>query len=347
MKSFAYYSVECPVCRSPINSVAPLSGETLCPFCGAVCHITANLTEKAEMPERIAPFSTSFDEFRQTAMSMLVAEDYAPVNISGLVPFEGAKGVYLPVYLYEGQYECTWSCKMKAEGESAGNRKEVYRPQNGVSKGGYTITCMACDGVASAKELAEYVRSLDAMDVDIQSFHTDILHGRFFLTHNRNSQTSWKQWGEDTLSDLVGKKTQMQMQSNEMKDFKCNLISETLPESRLMFFPVWMIHFQYDGESHHIFMDGTGRNGIKGTTLIDHTLKATAEKPFKSLKYIAVAAIVIPVLMFMAGWPLPAIIALIASALVFFGYRYYARWHKGRVIRKARKQRKKILFSNP
>jgi membrane protein implicated in regulation of membrane protease activity len=87
-------------------------------------------------------------------------------------------------------------------------------------------------------------------------------------------------------------------------------------------------------------MDGTGRNGVKGTTLIDRALKARAEKPFSILKYIAVAAIIIPLLMLLAGWHWLSCITLAVTALVFFGYRYYAKWHKKRVIRKAKKTKK-------
>jgi len=180
MKPLAYYHVECPVCRALLNSVVPLSGETFCPFCGAFCHITANLTKENEIPKQIIPFATSADDFRQSAQSMLFAGDYTPANISRLISFEVAKGVYLPVYLYEGQFECTWSCRIKAETGDAESRKEAYRPQNGVSKGEYAIVCIACDSTTFDKELAEYVCSLDVKDIDIQPFHPDKLNGCFF-----------------------------------------------------------------------------------------------------------------------------------------------------------------------
>jgi len=349
VKPLEYYQAECPKCHSPLNSAAPLSGETVCPFCGTIYHITANVTRETGMPEQIVPFTTSADDFRQSTQKMLIDQEYAPVNISGLISFRDIKGIYLPVYLYEGQYECSWSCRLKQapeENDDTKSRTENYRSQNGVSKGEYSIVGMACEGVESGKELAGYVRSMDVRNVDIQPFLPDELNDRFFLTTNCDSQKTWNQQGEDTLNNLIRNNTLIQLQSNDVRDFKCAITSSTLSEGQLIFFPVWMINYQYDGESHHIFMDGTGRNGLRGTTLTDRALKAGAVKPFTILKYIAIAAIVIPFLMLLGGWYLSAIIALIALGLTFFGYRYYARWHRNRVIRKARKAREKFIFRN-
>ena len=334
------FQVGCPKCHGQLNSIASLSGQATCPFCGTVYHITANMSKETEMPEEIVPFATSADDFEQSARKMLFDEDYAPANISEIVSFKDVKGVYLPVYLYEGKYECAWSCKIKqpVDTDATKNRKEAYRPQNGVSKGEYAIVCIACNGVEANKELAEYVRALDYRGNGVKSFMPNDLNDCFFLIRNCDVQETWTQSGKGTLDNLVRKKTLMQLQSNEVKDFKYDTTSELFHEGRFMFFPVWMINYRYDGEQHHIFMDGTGRSGVKGTTLIDRALKTEAEKPFTILKYIAVVAIVIPLFMLLVGWYKPAIIALVATGLVFFGYRYYARWYRNKVIRKARKK---------
>jgi hypothetical protein len=344
MKSLDFYQVECPKCHGQLNSAAPLSGQTLCPFCGTVYHITANMTQNAEMPEQIVPFATLTDDFAYSAWKMLMDEDYAPVDISGLISFESAKGVYLPVFFYECKYECAWSCKIKqmpVDKDAEKSRKEVYRPQNGVSKGGYSMICLAYEGAESEKELADYVCSLDYSGAGLKPFLPQNLNGCFFLVRNRDSRQTWKHRGEDALNGIIRENTLKQLHHHDVKDFKCDVTSSGTSEGRFIFYPLWMLNYRYDGELHHIFMDGAGRNGIKGTTLIDRTLKDKAEKPFMVLKFIAVAAIVVPFLMLLAGWTLPAIVALPVMGAVFFGYRFYARWHKSRVIRKARKEREK------
>ena len=344
MKTLDFYQVACPKCHGQINSIAPLSGQMPCPFCGTVFLVTANVSKKTEVPGQIVHFATSIGDFEQSARKMLFGEDYAPANISEIISFKDIKGIYLPVYLYEGMYECAWSSKIKqdipvdADADVAKNRKEVYRQQNGVSKGNYSIVCMACKGEETGKELDEYVRTLDYKGDGIKPFLPEDLNEYLFLNHNRDINKTWTQWGKDILDVMVRKNTQMQLQSNDFKCFKYTITSDAFHEGKFIFFPIWMVNYQYDGELHHIFMDGTGRNGVKGTTLVDRVLKAEAEKPFTILKYIAVAAIIIPLLMLLAGWSLPAIITLIATGLVFFGYRFYARWNKGRLIRKTRKK---------
>jgi len=339
-----FYRVECPKCHGQLNSIAPLSGQVLCPFCGTVYHITANMNKEAEMPEQIVPFATLVGDFEYSAWKMLKNEDYAPVNISRLISFEGAKGVYLPVYVYEGNYDCAWSCKIKQNSttDTEKNTKEVYRLQNGVSKGDYSIICAAYEGVELNKELAEYVRTLNYRYDDLKPFLPQDLNNYLFMVRNRDDLQTWRQWGDDTLNNMVMKNTLIQMQNNEVKDFKCSVTSTGTSEGIFIYYPVWMLNYQYDSELHHIFMDGTGRNGVRGTTLIDHTLKAKAEKPFIILRYISVVAVVIPFLILLAGWYKTSIIVLFVMGLIFFGYRFYARWYKHRVIVKARKEREKV-----
>jgi len=302
------------------------------------------MNKEAEMPEQIVPFATLVGDFEESAWKMLVNEDYAPVNISRLISFEGAKGVYLPVFFYEGKYECAWSCEIRQKPTDTGtekNPKDIYRPQNGVSKGEYSMVCVAYEGVELDKELANYVRTLQYRGEGVSLFLPQYLNNYLFLIRNRDDRQTWKQWGEDTLNNMVMKNTLMQMQNNEVRDFKCSVTSGGTGEGKFIFYPVWMLNYQYDGELHHIFMDGTGRNGVRGTTLIDRALKARAEKPFTILKFIAVAAVIVPFLLLLASWYKAAIIALLAMGLVFFGYRIYARWHKRRVIDKARVKRGK------
>ena len=342
------HQVECPKCHGQLNSTNPLSGQYACPFCCTVFHITANMTIQAEMPEQIIPFTISEKDFEKVAWQKLIEEKYAPENISGLIEFENIRGFYLPVFLYDGQYECSWSCKVKQIPENTdttNTQKSIYSLQNGVSKSGYTFVCPAYNGVESSNELAEYICSLKCKSSDLKSFHSDDLSGYFFLPGNRNSSEVWNQWGEKTLDSIARTNTLTQLQSSDIKEFNCTVSSGSSHEGKYVFFPVWMIRYQYNNKLHHIYMDGTGINDIKGTELVDDTLKARVEKPFMILKFISVIAIVIPLLMMLASWYIPAIIALVALWLVFFGYRFYARWHKDRVISNARKKREKALIS--
>jgi len=228
MSTLDFYRVECPKCHGQINSVAPLSGQTLCPFCGTECLITTNITQTAEMPLLIVPFATSARDFEYSAWKMLAAEDYSPVDIFRLISFENVKRIYLPVFFYKGKYKCTWSCKIKqtsTDTDDAKRGKEVFCPQNSAYKGEYSMVCTAYEGVEVDKELANYVRTLDFRGNGIRTFLPQNLKSCFFLIRNCDDQQTWKQWGEDTLNNMVMKNTLMQMQNNDIKDFKCNVTS--------------------------------------------------------------------------------------------------------------------------
>ena len=341
METLNFYQVECPKCHGQLNSTAPISGQNTCTFCCTAYHITANVTLQTDIPAQIIPFKTIPDDFEQQALGMLRNVDYAPANISEIIPFGNTKGFYLPVYLFKGKYESAWSCSIKqtsVANDASEQQHEMYRSENGVSKGEYAIICLAYEGVGSSTELLDYIRTLDYSDDGIKPFLSDDLSNCYFLPRNRDIQKTWQQCGEDSVNSKARKKALIQLQSNDIKDFKCNISIDPLRDGMFIFYPVWMLNYKHLNESHYIFMDGAGRNGVKGTMLIDRALKAKAEKPFFILKIIAIAAIVFPLLMMLAGWYYPACIALAAMALVFLGYRGFARWHKRRIISKARKE---------
>ncbi len=318
-------------------------------YCGTGFQITGNIPKETEIPERLVPFITSRKDFEQAALEMLVNADYAPNNIFDLISFKDVEGIYLPMFFYEGKYESSWTCLVKEQKDTTNSSnnpvqdtKRGYRPLNGLVKDDYNFICLAYDGIEVQAELAEYVRTFHYNTDNSKSFHPDDLNGYFFLIRNLDQLQTWHKWGEDTLQHLAQKQCMLQVQGADFKDFKNNIASESHQPGKFVFFPVWVVYYEYDGEPHHIMMDGTGKTGVKGTTLVDRSRIAQVEKPFKALKFIAVAAILLPLILLVCGLYLPAIIALAEMWLLFFGYRYYARMHRKRIIRKARKERKKI-----
>lgn len=345
MSTFKYHQVECPKCHGKINSVDQLSGPMKCMYCGVDFQITGTMLQETDEPDGLVPFATSRNDFERAALEMLIDADYTPNNIIDIISLKNVRGFYLPAFLYEGRYECSWNCMVRQPEVGAPDTAPggKYRPQSGVTKGNYSFVCLAFAGVEAPPELAEYVRTFDYDADAVKPFSSDSLNDYLFSLRNLDKKAVWIRQGESTLKNVAQKAAERQMSGSEFKDFKSAVTSEQSNDGRSVLIPVWTVFYEYDGEPHHVMMDGTGRNGVKGTTLVDRARIDEVEKPFKYLKFIAGFAILIPLVLLLLNQYLPAVIALAAMCLVFFGYRYYARLHKKKVVNKARKERMNML----
>ncbi len=346
MSTFEFHQVECPKCHGKINSVGRLGGPTKCMYCGTDFEITGTMTKEIESPERLVPFKTSRNDFERAAFEMLVNADGTPNNIFDLVTFKHVEGIYLPVFLYEGIYDCSWTCKVKQSENGADPAdkpvKIKYRSQSGVTKGDYAFVCLACEGPEVRSESAEYLRSFNYDSGASKPFDPADLNDYYFLTPNLDKRKTWNNRGESTLRNTAQMQVMAQIRESDFKDFKCDVSEKPDHDGRPILIPFWMLYYEYAGELHHIMMDGTGKNGIKGTMPIDHDRTDKVEKPFKISKIIMAAAIILPIILAFFGLFDVALITLAAMWVLFFVHRSYAGWHKKKIIDKARKERQNI-----
>ncbi|MFK5890456.1 MAG: hypothetical protein QM486_06975 [Flavobacteriaceae bacterium] len=300
MSSIQIQQIKCPECGGQLNSVGPFSPLKTCAYCHSEFQVTGTMEKEMETPDRIIVFKTNKDDFEKEVLTLLAEEDYAPNDIFETAAFKDVEGIYLPMYLFEGKYECSWNCSVGyAENEVRATYdgkgvKDVevikYRPQSGTTKSNYAIVCVAYEGQEIKPELIEYTRSYFYDKNAAKAFDGTDLEGYNFVLHNLDKELTWDKYGTSSIEYLSEQKSLEQIPGDNYKDFTCSLSTDEKNDGRLVFLPFWMVYYDYKDEHHYAIMDGTGDSGITGSTPVDLDRYNAVQKWHKIAKYVKWAA---------------------------------------------------------
>ena len=82
-----------------------------CPYCHSKMVNPLVKPKDVPVPERIIPFTTNEQTFENALTNALINQDYVPTNIFEAISTGDVIQAYLPMYLFEGTYNASWSCK--------------------------------------------------------------------------------------------------------------------------------------------------------------------------------------------------------------------------------------------
>ena len=343
MSKLVIQQVKCPECGGQLNSVGTFSPVKVCTYCHTEFNVTGTTDKEMEIPERIVVFNTTRDDFEREVLNLMKDEDYVPNDIFESAAFKDVEGIYLPMFLYEGKYDCSWNCSVgyhenEVRANSAGDKvKNVkvlkYRPQSGTTKSNYAIVCAAYEGSEIKPELIEYARAFYYDKHSARAFSEDMLTGYNFVLHNLDKELTWDKYGYETIEYLAEQKSLEQIPSEHYKDFSCSISTDSKSEGRLVFLPFWMVYYEYKGEHHYAIMDGTGNSGITATTPVDKDRVAEVEKWHKIAKYVKYAAFASLLAIFVKIW-----IPVVFWA-AFGGLKIFAKINENKILTQNRKVR--------
>lgn len=130
-KTIELQQVICPSCRQVINSFNPFEALVECPYCHNKAFNPLITAKKVPVPERIITFTTTEADFEKEMVRQLVETDYTPTDIFSAISPGNVIRAYMPMFLFEGKYNSTWTC-------SVGRSKDGGGPQ--VKDGKITFT---------------------------------------------------------------------------------------------------------------------------------------------------------------------------------------------------------------
>jgi len=349
MSSVKIVQIKCPNCGGQLNNVGPFSTTKVCGYCHKEFQVTGTMDKEMDTPDRIVTFKTSKEDFERELLAFLAKEDYAPNDIFDLTEFANVDGIYLPMYLYEGKYESSWNCSVgysenevvaSSDGKSVKNTTVIkYRPQSGTTKSDYAFVCLAYEGEEVKEELVNYARTFNYDKHGAKAFEPKFLEGFNFMLHNLDKEATWDKWGADTIDYIAEQNSISQVPGETYKDFIYSVSTDTKHDGRLVFIPFWMVYYTYNDEQHHVIMDGTGNNGITGSTPIDWERKAAVQKWYDIAKYVkwgAWASLGFLLLHFF--WYAPA-----AVWIAFFAIKFYAKSNERKILDENKAIRRKKL----
>ncbi|MDR2424488.1 MAG: Com family DNA-binding transcriptional regulator [Prevotellaceae bacterium] len=339
--------LKCANCNSTLSRADKFETQIKCPYCGTVNEVTGTMHQDVAAPERIILFKTQENDFDTGICNFFVDQDYAVNDIFEKVQLENVTPIYLPMYLYEGRYDATYSCsvgqketQLRVGSDFSGNKtvkeKTVtkWTPYNGTARDNYAFLSLAFEGKEITPELAEWTRSFPYEPVYGQKFDINLLSGKGFqiLPHNLDREATWHKWGVSTLEYLSEQLAYSQIPGGQqIRDFRSNCSYDPKHDGRLFLVPFWFVYYYYDNKQFFVLMDGLGKN-IHGSTPIDEKRVKDVRNLEKLGKWGLWIAIILGIVLMSVHF----LTALIAFVVIWLGLKFFTRWKVGSIIKTAR-----------
>lgn len=273
--------VICPSCKQVITSFSPFQAEVECPYCHNKAFNPLITAKKVPVPERIIVFKTTENDFEKNLVNNLVERDYVPKDIFQCINPGNVIKAYLPMYLYEGTYQSSWSCKVaievnevRASGNKVRNETvKKFTPHTGTSQGNFAFLCLAYEGKDIPEELRAFSKQFPYNIMASKEYDPALLGiggGESPMTMAVDADTDlvWNKYGNDLVNELACDSALKQLSGDEIKDFRASNSYELKHAGRYVLAPFWFVYYTYNNEKHYFIMDGLGDN-TSMTTPVD------------------------------------------------------------------------------
>lgn len=274
-ESLELQQVICPSCKQVISSFSPFAAEVECPYCHNKAFNPLITAKKIPVPERLIVFRTNEADFEQAMISNLVERDYVPTDIFNCINPDKVIKAYLPMFLYEGRYQSSWSCKVAYEttelratndGKGVKEKKvKKYAPQTGTSQGNFSFLCLAYEGKDIPEELRTFSTQFPYNAIASKEFDPNLLglnsdDSPLTLPLDADTDLVWNKYGDGLVNQMASNNAKQQLAGDDIKDFRASNSYELKHNGRFVLAPFWFVYYTYNNEKHYFIMDGLGEN---------------------------------------------------------------------------------------
>ena len=255
-----------------------------CNFCGSEFTIKNIVDVKLNATEKIIPFKTDDDDFEIRALNYLSQGDLTPDDILEGSLFTDQVGVFIPMWVFEGRYDGSWSAS------SGYNRNEEYygkgidgkmkmmtrtvtdwRPANGACKGDFMFLACGNNDNFISKDVKTFANHTQIEKNDIVDFDSHFTEGFSLLEMNLDSNLCWETIGKNNAGYYVETKTKQRIPGDKYKDLYLDVVYD-VNKTTSCFVPFWIVNYEYQGLKYNVCMDGFGKL-IQGGRPTDETRK--------------------------------------------------------------------------
>ena len=265
--------VICPSCKQAISSFSPFAAQVECPYCHNKAFNPLITAKKVPIPERLIVFKTTEKDFEQSMVNHLIEKDYVPTDIFQCINPDNVIKAYLPMFLYEGTYQSSWTCSVaRRENELRANSKgdklknktvTKYIPYSGTSQGNFSFLCLAYDGNEIPAELSSFCSQFPYRSTEAQEYDPDLLgldagDSPMTIALNTDPETIWSQKGEGLVENLARRNAEQQLSNEDFYDFNASSSHHLEHCGRYVLAPFWFVYYTYNNEKYYFLMDGLG-----------------------------------------------------------------------------------------
>lgn len=273
--SLELQQVICPSCNQALSSFSPFAAQVVCPYCHNKALNPLITAKKIPIPERLIVFQTKESDFEKAMISNLVERDYVPTDIFNCINSENVIKAYLPMFLYEGQYQSSWSCKVAYEATEVRARSDgkgvknttvkKYAPHTGTSQGNFAFLCLAYEGKNIPEELRTFSTQFPYNTMASKEYDPDLLgldseDSPMTLPLDADTDLVWNKYGDCLVNQIASDNAKQQLSGEDIKDFRASNSYNLKHSGRFVLAPFWFVYYTYNNEKHYFIMDGLGEN---------------------------------------------------------------------------------------
>ena len=262
-----------------------------CNFCGSEFNIQDSKDTQFKSVEKILPFSTTKEEFEIAALEWLSEGDLTPDDILESSMFNNQVGVYLPMWMYEGRYDGSWSASSgynrieEYVGKSYDGKKletktrtvTDWRPSNGNCKGDFQFLATASADSSIPSSVKAFSHDVEVTRNNLKDFKAEYSQGFSLLEIQLESDECWDLHGEWQANHYVESVTKKRIPGDKYKDFYVDAVYD-LTNKVSCYVPFWLRNYKYSNEDFHLYMDGSDTVRINGERPIDKGRSAEVDK---------------------------------------------------------------------
>lgn len=262
-----------------------------CNFCGSEFNIQNSKDTQFKSVEKILPFSTTKEEFEIAALEWLSEGDLTPDDILESSIFNNQVGVYLPMWMYVGRYDGSWSASsgyLRQEeyvGKSFDGKKlerktrtvTDWRPSNGNCKGDFQFLATASADSSIPSSVKAFSHDVEVTRNNLKDFKLEYSQGFSLLEIQLESDECWELHGEWQANHYVESVTKQRIPGDKYKDFYVDAVYD-LTNKVSCYVPFWLRNYKYSNEDFHLYMDGSNTIRINGERPIDQDRSAEVDK---------------------------------------------------------------------
>lgn len=253
-----------------------------CNFCGSEFNIQDSKDTQFKSVEKILPFSTTKEEFEIAALVWLSEGDLTPDDILESSMFNNQVGVYLPMWMYEGRYDGSWSASSGYDrieeyvGRSLDGKKlesktrtvTDWRPSNGNCKGEFQFLATASAESSIPTSVKVFSHNVKVTRNNLKEFKVEYTQGFILLEIQLESDECWDLFGNIQAKHYVESVSKVRIPGDKYKDFYVDAVYD-INNKTSCYVPFWLKNYKYANEEFHLYMDGTSTIRINGERPID------------------------------------------------------------------------------
>ena len=204
--------------------------------------------------------------------------------------FEQINGTFLPLYVYSGKYQGSWSASSgyyrteyyREWDSSAKKYREKsrvvtdWRPSNGNIAGEFSLINGFGGNKKEFNHIISFTNGFKFKKDIVKTFSSESTSGFILAEFKLSEDESWNSYAKSKVDKIWTKDLKGRIPGDRHKDLHSD-IDIIRNKAIRAYIPHWIVNYKYTDQSCYVCMDGTDKNRITGKKPEDKNKKKQAE----------------------------------------------------------------------